>query len=512
MKKSASKKFLSLALSAAMVIPVLAGCQPKQTSTGSGGSEAQSSSEPTEIHMMNRVNAQVDFTNNSVFQEIEKQANVKLVIDAPPINNYTDRLQIVMASGDIPDIVYNWGGGDANYQKWASDGLLADITDKINNYPNLMSNLSKDMWDAVKTADGKIYSVPKANIDGYWGYLVNQQWLKKVGLQTPTTLDEFENVCKAFTTKDPDGNGQNDTYGVSSVGYNIPFIQSAFDLSDGVKDVDGQYKIMEKREGYFPYLTYMRKLFSEGVLDPEFFTNKTYADRDKLLQSKVGFLSSHQVGVLGMVALQPGAEDIYSYHVPIQDANGKANCYVSLPMWGTWMIGKGTRNLDGVLKFLDWGNSQEGFTLMSIGVKGVDYNSYNPDTKEIDRTAEQAQALITKASSYTTVSFALKGQSAVIENGDTPARLKVYNDQYDAMKKAVTEFRLPSVTAVNCPKYVNFSTTNPDDVKARDNNVIQYITGETTLEQLKSYFETQYYPAIADAEKEYVAYLNTLNK
>lgn len=522
MKKSTMKKLLSLALSTTMIIPVLTGCQEKANDESSS-SESKASSdttatssepaEPVEIHIMNRVNAQVDFTNNPLFAEIEKQANVKLVIDAPPINNYPDRLQIVMASGDLPDVVYNWGGGDANYQKWASDGLLADITDKIDNYPNLKSNISEDMWDAVKTDDGKIYSVPKANVENHWGFTVNQKWLDKLGLKAPTTLEEFETVCKAFTTQDPDGNGQNDTYGLSNVGPSIQFLGSAFNLSfyEGAKDTDGQYKIREKFTGYIPYMTYLRTLYEEGVFDPEFFTNKAYADKDKLLQNKVGFYGIHQVGVLGLVATLPGAEEIFSYYAPIKDDSGKANCYISLPMWGTWMISKDTKNLDAVLKFLDWGNSEEGFTLMSIGVKGVDYNSYDPKTKAIDRTTEQAQTLITKASSYTTVSYALNGQSAIIENGDTPARLKVYTDQYNAMIKSVTDIRVPAVTAVTCPKLVNFGTTNPDETKTKDSTIIQYITGEITLEQFKSYLET-FYAVSADAEKEYVDYMNSLKK
>ena len=498
-------KALCLVLSIATVVPVLAGCKAKNDST------SNSSNGPVPIHIMNRVNAQVSFDTHAWLQAVDKAANVTITYDAPPINNYVDRLQIVMASGDIPDIVYNWGGGDANYQKWSSDGLLADITTKVKKYSNLQKNIPAEMWDTVKSTDGKIYSVPKTNGVNHWGYIINQMWLDKLGLKAPTTLDEFENVCKAFTTQDPDGDGKNDTYGFSMVGTSAAFLQSAFNLSgDGGKDVDGKYKIQEKFEGYFPYLTYLRKLYADKVLDPEFFTNKTYGDTDKLNQAKVGIAYGHEGNVVGNISTMPNYDKVYHYYAPIKNDKGQSTFYIGVPIWGTWMISKNCKNLDGVLKFLDWGNSQDGFLLMNIGVKGVDYNSYDPSTRLIDRTDAQNAKFATESSSYMSIAYAMNGQTAMISNGTTAERVKEYNDQLNAAMKSAKEVKLQAVTAVTCPKLSNFSTSNPDDVKTRDTNVTKYITGDITLEQLKNYFNNTYYSKVADAEKEYVNYMNSL--
>ena len=170
-----------------MVALLLAGCvaaPPTAEPSGSGtatGQDSQSAapaenqSEPVTIRVFNRVNAQVVIENNPVLQEVERLNNVKLEYEAPPINNYVDKLQIIMASGDIPDLIYNWGtagnGADANMETWASNGLLAVLDDKIGNYPNLMSNITSEMWDAVKSVnDGKTYIVPRTNIVNDWGY------------------------------------------------------------------------------------------------------------------------------------------------------------------------------------------------------------------------------------------------------------------------------------------------------------------------------------------------------
>lgn len=508
--KKAGIRTLCLALSIATIAP-LAGCKQAAKTSGS------SSSGPVTIHIMNRVNAQVSFDNNDWLKAVEKEANVKLVIDAPPINNYVDRLQIVMASGDVPDIVYNWGSGDANYQKWASDGLLADITSKVKSYSNLQKNISPEMWNAVRTSDGKLYSVPKTNIEGYYGTLINQTWLDKLGLKAPTTVEEFEKVCTAFATQDPDGDGKADTYGFSTDSFAnngggmIPFLQSAYNLAgNGGKDVDGKYKVIQKFDGYLPYLTELRKLYSEKVFDPEFFTNKTYGDRDKLLESKIGMISGNQTCPFNLLSSMPTADQTFRYYAPLKNDKGVASCYIGVPIWGTWMISKSCKNIGAVLKFLDWGNSKDGFILMNLGVKGVDYNSYDFNNRLIDITPDQSKKLTTESSSYTSIAYALDGQVATPEGCDTAARVKAHNDAFDTVKKSIKEVDLAPVTAMNCPKLSNFSTTNPDDTKTYSSNTVKYIIGEMTLDQYKSYLNNTYFPKIADAEKEYVNYMNGL--
>ena len=59
--------------------------------------------------------------------------------------------------------------------------------------------------------NGEIYGMPYKSvtaIDNNQGMLyINQNWLDKLGLQIPKTTDELYNVCKAFATQDPNGNG-----------------------------------------------------------------------------------------------------------------------------------------------------------------------------------------------------------------------------------------------------------------------------------------------------------------
>jgi putative aldouronate transport system substrate-binding protein len=113
--KKVGRNFASTFVSLLLIAAVLEGCgastdnkkgEAAPTSTSSAASSSPKAA-PVSIKMFNRVNAGIVLENNPVIAEVEKLANVKLSIEAPPINNYVDKLQVLMASGDLPDLVYN---------------------------------------------------------------------------------------------------------------------------------------------------------------------------------------------------------------------------------------------------------------------------------------------------------------------------------------------------------------------------------------------------------------------
>jgi putative aldouronate transport system substrate-binding protein len=528
--KKVCRNIASFLVCLLLLSSIIVGCSSKvDTKDGQATNTSQSTSTstsstpaaPVSIKMFNRVNTQVVIENNPVIAEAEKLANVKLSVEAPPINNYVDKLQVLMASGDLPDLIYNWGGADANMETWAKNGLLTPLDDKISKYPNLVKNITKEMWDGVKSVnDGKIYLIPRPNIVNHWGYMVNQQWLDKLNLKAPTTLDELTNVCKAFTKNDPDGNGKADTYclsfsnptlGNNSIWNASNFLASAFDLPivNGAKDTDGNYKIREKMSGYMPFLTYLKQLNDDKLIDPEFLINKIYVDQDKLNQSRIGIIYAHQYAVMGNLAKDKESDKKYTYQAVIKDSKGVATDWVSLATWGGWMISKSTKNVDSVLKFLDWGNTTEANTLFQVGLKGLTYDSYDPSNKNISRTAEQAAKLSSTTSTYMTIANAIDGNPALIENADTPEKMGKYKTQLEA---ALKQMSMVNVPAVRSPKILNLNSAIPDLVKKKDDQEMKYVLGSVSLQQFKDFLEKEWYPATADAEKEYIDYMNKLGK
>ncbi|MCQ4833273.1 extracellular solute-binding protein, partial [Hungatella sp. SL.1.14] len=124
------KRVVCLSMAAVLAVSTAA-CGKKETETDGNG-EA-----PATIRIVTSVDAQFQVDNNPVIEAIEKAANVKLEIEVPPINNYLDRLNVIMASGELPDIVFLQETSDSSFYKWADDGLLIPLDEYLPSLPNV---------------------------------------------------------------------------------------------------------------------------------------------------------------------------------------------------------------------------------------------------------------------------------------------------------------------------------------------------------------------------------------
>ena len=120
-----------------------------------------SAEERVTLTMMNRLPATYVVDDNPVIEALEDLLNVNLEIEAPPISSYSDRRNIVLASGELPDIIYVNDTG-ASYTQWSRDGLFLDLTPYLNetDMPNAYKVLTAQELNKV-TVDGAVYSLPR---------------------------------------------------------------------------------------------------------------------------------------------------------------------------------------------------------------------------------------------------------------------------------------------------------------------------------------------------------------
>ena len=128
-------------------------------------------------------------------------------------DNWKQQLALYITGGNVPDLVAFM---DANtFQGYAAEGAFYDLTDLIGNYPHIMEYLStvngytaEDMLKRT-SIDGRIYGIPSVTIArSYYTENIRTDWLEKLGLEMPVTLDDWTNVMRAFTNDDPDGDQQ----------------------------------------------------------------------------------------------------------------------------------------------------------------------------------------------------------------------------------------------------------------------------------------------------------------
>lgn len=219
--------------------------------------------------------------------------------------DYQEWLTLSMTGGDAPDWFRDQSVSSKMLSDFVNDGVVAELDPKMieENMPNLMAyyekyeNIFGENPLELYAVDGKIYSIPDAKPDLTQFCLMAfcQDWLDKLNLSMPTNLDELEEVYRAFTFDDPDGNGVDDTYGyvgitgTASAAFSPMF--GAFGVYPGIwyEGEDGKLTRGElEAEKMQDALTYIKKLYDEGVIDPEWMTVDYDGSKDKVISGVVG--------------------------------------------------------------------------------------------------------------------------------------------------------------------------------------------------------------------------------
>lgn len=226
---------------------------------------------------------------NTYTQWLEEQTNIHIDWDLAAEDALNERKQLMLASGDYPEVILHGNLTKDEQMRYGSQGVLLPLNDLIDQYaPNVKAAMEDiDYLSSSMTApDGNIYSIPMVNEcfhctypQKYW---INQAWLDKLGLEVPTTTDELYTVLKAFKEQDPNGNGKADEIPLTGTvksdidkGNFDGYIMNAFiyNDSDTYLTVDnGTVDFAANKEEWKQGLQFMNKLYSEGLIDQGAFT------------------------------------------------------------------------------------------------------------------------------------------------------------------------------------------------------------------------------------------------
>ncbi len=294
--------------------------------------------------------------------------------------NFEQALALAVSSGDVPDLI--WMDYDT-YVSYAKEGLFYDIGDLVKNYPDLMeyvnTNGSGDYcWDRM-TIDGAVYGVPTRSVNKtMYTAAIRQDWLDKLGLKVPETLDELTEVLRAFTEDDPDGDGIKNTYGASCTGLDYASVFfgafGATSMMDYLLNDDGTITTNVISENYRSALRYLKDIYDKGYLDPETFTQANSQTYEKFATGKMGYWPcwwSHGGSVYlkyGFKDNNPDGEITMMY--PIAGPDGKAGLPATDPIWRTVAISYKCENVEKVLELINWEITPYGWYTVQCGVEG----------------------------------------------------------------------------------------------------------------------------------------------
>ncbi|MDF2958279.1 MAG: extracellular solute-binding protein family 1 [Paenibacillus sp.] len=374
------KKMVTLSCATALVVPALLTACSGGAKTGGAGDAA--SNKPTEISIFaNQQGAQAVDSSNPLLQEIEKKTNTKLNITWVPFNSINEKTKVALASGDLSDLTFVGNVYDSQVVQMATSGAFWDLKPYIKDYKNL-SAWPKEIWDNAKI-QGKNYGIPRPRpLEGAWGVHVRKDWLDKLGMKVPETMDEIFATAKAFTEKDPDGNGKADTFGLT--GNVEPGSMGAFNWVENVfTGTPGNWKLKDGQliptlfdPGQRQALEWLKKAYDEKVLTPDFAVMKSTQAREQYMANKAGvFGSALNPQWLFTEALRKIDPKADSY--PLTYVMGPEGKFAGRDsgVFGMYVIPKTVpeAKLKQILAFVDKGNGEEITTISQFGLADKHY-------------------------------------------------------------------------------------------------------------------------------------------
>ncbi len=322
----------------------------------------------------------------------ELKINLKLVLLPSTQADQDTKINAAAASNSLPDIFMV--SRDVLF-KLVNAGLVAKVDDLLPMMPVRTKTHYSDVdRNRLVTIDGAMYGLPDPGAMPMTdGLVIRQDWLDKLGLKAPTTLDEFMTVAKAFTFNDPDGNGKNDTYGmcafIDGSGLTALPLGERFDFIFGAYGVAGMWDLSSsanfglnlRKPAYMQAVQYLASLVKAGVIDPDWPTLKKDEFRVRWKQGECGIMIenfaalSTQSNYKAFDTNFPNG--VWTVIAPPKGPNGDSSdgqVILSARIYAVSQKAIDAGKGPAIARLLEWMANDEGYYLLGFGQKGVNYN------------------------------------------------------------------------------------------------------------------------------------------
>lgn len=327
----------------------------------------------------------------NIFTEAFDRTNINLKFDLGANNSDFDQaLALAVASKELTDIVYTYKR--ESFIDYGMSGATIALNDLIEEHaPNIKKYFDEnpDVRKYITAPDGNIYWIPFIQeLQTACGWFIREDWLDKLGLEAPDTLDEFYDTMVAFKTQDPNGNGVQDE---------VPYFSSKSKTADVVKDFGGLFDayISFRYEGdkvsYGPFepqfynmIKTVTKWYEEGLIDSEIFTRKS--QREYFLGNNLGGIT-HDWFTSTSAFNSTFGNSIEGFRfvpfAPPKNVNGERIEQTTRGKTGSegWAITSNCKYPVEAIKYFDYWWSREGQIAASYGVESITYNMVDGEPK-----------------------------------------------------------------------------------------------------------------------------------
>lgn len=359
--------------------------------------------------------------NNAWMKLYEDELGIKVKYDwtTPDAASYDQKLTVTIASGALPDITLV---NRLQFQELSENDLLEDLTDSYEKYASDLTRkvLESDGGAALASSSlkGRLYGIPimPSHIDSGHILWVRKDWLQKLNLPEPKTMADVFAISEAFTTKDPDGNNKNDTYGIALTkelydGYGLQAFFNAYHAYSQawIQDASGNLVYGSIQPEMKSALIKLSEMYKSGELNKEFAVKDLAKVDEDVASGKVGMTFGAMYlpigGGIPNNKMQDPQADWMPYAIPsIDDQPAQPN--ISSGVDAFYVVKKGAKNPEAVVKIMNIafkiGTFTDAETVETYGNKGdIEKWKYQPVYNNIETNIDK----------YLTISKALKEQN-----------------------------------------------------------------------------------------------------
>jgi putative aldouronate transport system substrate-binding protein len=518
--RKTSRKTIPALLAALLVGSTLAGCSGNNGEKDAATPSAGASVAPAVVYPIqtdktlsywgalpnNLVGVKSKHADVPFYQEWQKRTGIKVNFTAPPANQVNESFNVMLASGELPDMVeYNFFSFPGGPEKAIKDGYILKLNDLIDKHaPNLKKFLQKnpEIDKMVKTDNGSYYSFPfirgDASLITFQGPLIRKDWLDELGLPVPETIDEWTAALKAFKEK------KGAKAPISFVGKprvfnelgNGAFI-GAFGVTRDFYLENGTIKFGPAEPGYKEFLALFRQWYADGLLDKDIATVDSKVLDANIASGATGATWGNAGGGIGkwqpLLKEKNAKASIIGTPYPVLKKGttpkfGQRDYAYSTG--GMVAISANSKNAELAVKMLDYGYSEEGSLFFNFGTEGVSYKMENGYPKYTDLLMNNPDKLAPAQA----MSLHIRGNTSGPFVQD-----KRYSEQYLNMpeqqaavalwqKTDMVKFQLPLVTPTP-EESAEFAKVMTDVNTLVDEITLKIILGAEPLEAFDKYVE-----------------------
>lgn len=456
--------------------------------------------------------------NREIWQQIEKDTGIKIEWNVVAGSDYTTVLKTRIAGGDLPDIL--WLDGSANPIQLFEDGLTIDHKKYVSEYAPNIIKIYKELPEVYSTlvgSDGKLYAAASyvyVGVESVKGLFYRRDWLHKLGLPEPQTLEDYYNMFYAFANNDPNGNGLKDEVafavkkgGNASILNEFAPLATPFGLSlhqdDGMQiDLAGKVTYDFIKPEMKEFLAYLKRYYDAGILPAEVTVQDDSVQKTLLADNRLGayFNGVGQCDTYDKILLQAGFIDEinddkgFGLLVPPKAADGKSYwapvSYLSGNM--RLVVSASCKYPELAIKWIDyvWG-SDAGSRYTTMGIEGktyeldeggnpvfTDYILNNPDGIGVHPALRTVGAFTPYIARWTPDAWTAQW----VRNP------KAYNQIQTASSIAM---RNPFPQMLGTPDQVSKIASIKADLETyRDEMLLKFIMGQESLDNFDQYVET----------------------